>query len=108
MMDHTNCDHPRTSGARAKCRRQNKAPWPHPPLYSLGPPPKAASVKEVDFRGSGGKSGQVPRDRDKQCDVCGVERVMLRGTPPIEQRILYVGEKCSYYLNDAPDVMAVP
>lgn len=95
-IDHTNCEHERTSKARAKCRRD---------LASGATTPKAgkASSKEVDFSGSGGAQGTTPRDRWNACDVCGVERAILKGTPKIEKRLLFVGEKCSYYLNTAED-----
>ena len=96
MINHSNCDHPRTPSARAKCRRAQQG----------GSTPKASS-KEVDFSKGGGTSGSTPRDRDKQCDVCGVERIVLRGTDPLTGVILSVGEKCSYMLKISEDVQAL-
>lgn len=95
MIDHTNCDHDRTSSARAKCRRAVK---------SGSTPRPSASPKEVNFGGSGGASAQTPRDRDMQCDVCGVERIELRGTDPLTNTIISVGAKCAYMLRQADDV----
>ena len=46
----------------------------------------------------------TPRDRDKQCDICGVERISMRGTPLVEGYMIFVGDKCAYYLNGATDV----
>lgn len=94
MIDHSKCDHERTSKARARCRRQQ-----------VGGKDRA-STRTVDFsKGGGGKKASTPRDRDKQCDICGVERITMRGTPPLENIMLYVGDKCSYYLNDATDIV---
>lgn len=94
MIDHSNCEHASTSSARAKCRR----------AIANGDTARPASTKEIDFRGGGGKKASTPRDRDKQCDICGVERISMRGTPPLEKTLLFVGDKCAYYLNDAPDI----
>lgn len=95
MISHKDCDHESTSRARAKCRRQQAG----------------GSVKEVDFskaekRSGGGKqptNGQAPRDRENECDVCGVERVIAKGTDVLTGRTLYVGPKCQYMINGAED-----
>jgi hypothetical protein len=47
--------------------------------------------------------GQTPRDRDKQCDCCGVERIAYRGTDPITKVLMYVGEKCEYMVRRSDD-----
>jgi len=99
MIDHTNCDHPRTSSARAKCRRAHR---------NGDGAPTTATPKDIDFGSGGGTSGSTPRDKDKQCDVCGVERIELRGTDPLTGVILHVGAKCSYMLMRADDVVALP
>lgn len=98
MIDHTNCDHPRTSGARAKCRRAHR---------NGGETGTKGSTKEVDFSGGAGTKASTPRDKDMQCDVCGVERIELRGTDPINGVILSVGAKCSYMLKQSDDVQAI-
>jgi hypothetical protein len=90
---HSKCDHESTSSARAKCRRGNSD--------------KGASIKTIDFKGSGAKKASTPRDRDKQCDICGVERIAYRGTDPLSRSLIYVGDKCAYYLNNAPDKVEV-
>jgi hypothetical protein len=92
-IDHSKCDHPRTSGARAKCRRGG----------SQGTAEVKASTKEVDFKGSGGSKPKTPRDRENQCMVCGVERFEYRGRDPLTGTMLYVGEKCYYMVQNDPD-----
>lgn len=106
MIDHSNCDHPSTSGARAKCRRLKQEPWPRPPLYSLGPPPgaKKASTKTIDDED---RYGQTPRDKADECVKCGVERIAYSGTDSLSGIVLYVGERCRYYIKGAPDEKAV-
>jgi hypothetical protein len=104
MISHKDCVHESTPSARAKCRRAQgagKAPekW-HPPLVL---PQKRASVKEVDFD----NYGQTPRDRDKQCQNCGVERILYRGTDPLTGLLLFVGEKCRYMVKRADDFAEV-
>lgn len=92
-IDHSKCDHERTRAARAKCRRGGDST-----------PRKAkASSKDVDFSGSGGQKGQTPRDRDKQCDVCGVERIAYFGLDVLSGVRLYVGERCYYMVKRDPD-----
>lgn len=76
--------------------------WPAPPLYSLGPPPKVASVKEVNF-GRERNTGTTPRDKDKQCDVCGVEKIAYFGLDVISGLRLYVGERCYYMVRRDPE-----
>lgn len=97
-INHSNCDHESSRAARAKCRR----------LLAGGDAP--ASTKTVNMRGSGSGApkSQTPRDRDKACDICGVERVEIMGTDPVSNRLIFVGEKCSYYLKRALDTVAVP
>lgn len=95
-INHSNCDHPSTSSARSKCRRA------HANGHEVA---QGASVKTVNFARGGAKKASTPRDRDKQCDICGVERIVMRGTPPVEGYMIFVGEKCAYYLNDALDIV---
>ena len=100
MISHKDCAHESTSGARAKCRRANgqgpkKEPW-HPPMVL---PEKGASVKVVDFD----NYGQTPRDRDKQCMNCGVEKIAFRGTDPLSGLLLFVGERCEYMVRRSED-----
>lgn len=53
------------------------------------------------------KYGQTPRDRDKECDKCGVEKIEYRGTDMITGILIYVGEKCRWYIKDADDLTAL-
>jgi hypothetical protein len=118
MINHTDCTHEKTKAARAKCRRTHMEPWPRPPLYSLGPPPGGSKRDAVGLPASwGGKAnhnpdrernrGTTPRDRDKQCMNCGVERIGWAGTDPYTGRLLFVGERCTYLVERAPDFKAV-
>lgn len=52
--------------------------------------------------------GTTPRDRDKQCMVCGVERIEFQGTDPKTNRLLFVGERCTWMIENDPDFKAVP
>ena len=105
MIDHSNCDHPSTSGARAKCRRANKQVGFFPPLFSLGPPPRAKKARQVDEDED--RYGQTPGRREDECHKCGVERIAYSGTDPITGIVLYVGERCRYYIRGAEDEKAV-
>jgi hypothetical protein len=114
MINHSNCDHPRTSSARAKCRRSggnySEKVGFAPPLYSLGPPPgpgrRVIGKKEREERDD--NYGQTPRDKEKECMVCGVERIEFKGTDPLTGLTLYVGERCTYMVKRADDFVALP
>ena len=100
MINHSTCDHPSTSGARSKCRKARAAGKEY-----TG---QEATPREVDFSKAGRKSekdtyGQTPRDRHMQCDVCGVERIAWRGLDVITQVVLYVGDRCKYYVAQDPN-----
>lgn len=79
MIDHSNCDHPRTKSGRAKCR------------------------KGVPSTTEGLNHGTTPRDRDKQCMNCGVEKVVAYGNDPITGQTLFVGDRCFYMIKRDPD-----
>lgn len=100
-MDHSQCAHPRTSSARAKCRRGQIGF--SAPLYSLGPPPRVSKGKAV--KDEDDNYGQVPRERWMECDNCGVERIDRRGTDPLTGVLRFVGPKCAYTLKQADDVV---
>jgi hypothetical protein len=90
MIDHSKCDHERTSKARAKCRRGDTST-------------PRATPKEVDFsKGSGSKAPTTPRDKDAACMICGVERWEYRGRDKVADSLLYVGTKCFYYIQQDP------
>jgi hypothetical protein len=94
MINHQNCDHESTSSARAKCRRARANGKVH----------SGASTKQVDMRRSDptGKA-KTPRDKDKQCDVCGVERIAYRGVDVLTGTLLYVGDDCYYMVKRDPN-----
>lgn len=106
MIDHSQCDHPSTSSARAKCRRQRSG-------GSDSTPKQRASKKEV-WVGFAHHNpdrernrGTTPRDRDKQCASCGVERIQFRGTEPTTGILLFVGERCFWRIKNAPDLRMI-
>lgn len=51
---------------------------------------------------------QTPRDKDKQCDNCGVEKIEYRGTDPLTGTLLYVGERCRYMIKRSNDLVVLP
>lgn len=92
MINHSNCDHPSSSSARAKCRRAAKS----------GDAP--VKSREIDMRDSTPTGRpRTPSDPAKCCDNCGVERIILRGTDPLTGTLKFVGEKCAYIVKRAPD-----
>lgn len=97
MISHAACDHESTSKARSACRKKmaggedGKAP-----RKKMGRAPR--EEKEVD------SYGQTPRDRDKECDKCGVEKIIARGTDPVSGILTYVGERCMWYIKRSPDL----
>lgn len=94
MISHKDCDHPATSKDRARCRKARAG---------------GATPKKVDFSGverrskDDDKYGQTPRDRDKQCMNCGIEKISWRGTDPLSGLLLFVGEKCEYIVRRSLD-----
>jgi hypothetical protein len=89
MMDHTKCDHPSTSGARAKCRRASRA-GDSPTTQATPRTPKADKEKVI----------RTPRDKDRECMNCGVERFEYRGRDLASGTMLYVGERCYYMIQN--------
>ena len=104
MIDHTNCDHPRTSSARARCRRLHTNGEEGAQRKKMGATPREP--------GSGGDGkpdnyGQTPRDKADECHKCGVERIAYRGTDSLTGILLYVGERCLYHIKNADDLKVV-
>lgn len=97
MISHKDCDHPSTSGARAKCRRAKGGATPKQVDFS------ETGEKQGKRRGGNAEHGQTPRDRDKQCMNCGVERITWKGTDPITGLLLFVGERCEYIVRRSLD-----
>lgn len=79
-MNHSECPHPSTKNARAKCR------------------------KGVDATTENMNHGTTPRDRDRQCMNCGVEAVTLAGTDILNGMMLFVGDRCAYLIRHSPDL----
>lgn len=102
MISHAQCDHPSTPGARAKCRRARSKGEVHAEVQEEG-----ATPKEVDFSKERNR-GRTPRDRDKQCDICGIEKIELRGRHRWNDMLISVGEDCTYYLDPDQEVVALP
>lgn len=101
-IDHSKCDHPATSGARAKCRR------------AQGATPKEVDLTHAEDREEREKkpkrrprSGGTPRDRWRACQRCGLEVLKWRGTDPLTNMLIYVGEDCAYVLENADDRVEV-
>jgi len=94
MINHSNCDHESSRAARAKCRRG----------ATQGDAPKRKVMgREKREAGDTDSYGQTPRDRDKQCDNCGVEKIAYRGTDPLTGILKFVGEKCEYIVRRSED-----
>ena len=101
MINHSTCEHPSTSAARSRCRKARAAGGEYKG-------PEGATPREVDFSKAKSKPdkdtyGQTPRDRHMQCDVCGVEKIAWRGLDVISQVVLYVGDRCKYYVAQDPN-----
>ena len=94
-IDHSNCDHESSSSARARCRR----------AQANGQDAPTASIRTINFKGSGAAKARTPRDRDKQCDNCGVERIAWKGTDPMNGILRFVGDKCRYIVMRADDLV---
>lgn len=96
MIDHSKCEHPRTSSARAKCRRQQAGDDSTPKRKRGG-----GSVKVIDL-GSDGRP-QTPRFKSDECHTCGVERIAYSGTDAWTSLPVLVGEKCLWRVRRADD-----
>lgn len=105
MINHSTCDHPSTSGARAKCRRARQNDDPTPKVKGEATPKHIGPSHHDPTRER--NRGTTPRDRDKQCHICGVERIEYRGTDALTGILLYVGERCLYMVKSAPDLQSV-
>lgn len=98
MIDHSQCEHPRTSGARAKCRRANGN------YKEDGSTPKQKRVAKVD---GDDNYGQTPRDKGDECHTCGVERIEFYGRDAFTGLPVFVGERCAWRVKRSQDFRAV-
>ena len=96
-INHASCDHESSSSARAKCRR------------AIAGGAKKAPSKVIDLR-DGTPTGRprTPSDPAKCCDICGVERIILKGTDPLRGILIFVGEKCAYMVKNSADREYLP
>lgn len=101
MINHSNCDHPSTSGARAKCRRAQASGEAGPKRKRMGATPREVGTRDDD------NYCQTPNRKDMECHVCGVERITWQGTDPLNHILRFVGDKCRYLIQDAEDLQAV-
>lgn len=95
MISHADCDHPNSSSARAKCRRARAKGEAHTEEGKVQEGATPVVVLEEKER----NRGKTPRDRDKQCDICGVERIRVRGMHRWNGMLTSVGWDCHYYLD---------
>lgn len=98
MIDHSKCDHPSTSGARAKCRRGGA---PAPKRTKGEATPKTIGPDEVD------NYGQTPAWKADECHVCGVEKSEFQGTDAFTNLFVLVGEKCAWRVKRSEDFAAM-
>ena len=103
MINHSNCKHPSTSGARSKCRKARASGKEFTAEEGATPMELDLSKSTSRKKDDEDRYGQTPRDRDKQCDVCGVERIAWRGLDVISNVVLYVGQRCKYYVAQDPN-----
>jgi hypothetical protein len=68
---------------------------------------EGATPKEVDFTKERNR-GTTPRDRDKQCDICGIEKIVAHGKDRLRDLHMYVGERCFYYLDPEAPIHVLP
>ena len=101
MIDHSKCEHPSTSGARAKCRRAQGGATPKEVDFT--PRKKKGEDEEEEDR-----YGQTPRDKHMECVMCGVEKIQWKGTDPRTNLLLYVGSRCKHYIIASDDLTALP
>lgn len=52
--------------------------------------------------------GQTPRDRDKECHTCGVERIEYAGRDAFTGMEVWVGEKCKWRVARSEEFRPVP
>jgi hypothetical protein len=115
MISHSECDHPKTPSARAKCRRLRSRDGGAGGEGAVREKGGSRATPKSEWGGKAHhdpdrerNTGQVPRDRHLQCDICGVERIMVKGTDPLTGILIYVGERCSYMVERQPDFEVLP
>ena len=95
-INHTDCDHPSTSGARAKCRRARNGSTPRATPRALGTPDPDDNY------------GQTPRFKGDECHVCGVEKIAYKGTDSFTKLLVLVGDKCAWRVKRSDNFAVLP
>lgn len=93
MMNHTDCDHPATPAARAKCRRANGAT----------PTPRTPSTRTPKRKGP--HPDDRPADKGACCTNCQLRIRWFRGIDLISRREVDLCMKCSYLLDQFKSIM---
>lgn len=99
MINHTACDHPSTSSARARCRRARANGSTHTERGEVKATPHIV--------GSDGKP-QTPRFKSDECHVCGVEKIEFKGTDQWTGLLVLVGERCAWRVKRSDNFEALP
>ena len=97
MIDHSTCDHPRTSSARAKCRRKMN-----------GSTPKDATSKVVKEATYGVGKSRTPANKADECHICSIERIEYSGTDAFTGLPVLVGDNCVWRVKRSPDFKVLP
>jgi hypothetical protein len=92
MINHSTCDHPATSSARAKCRRGTS-----------GSTPKKQATPKVIGGDEDDNYGQTPGRKEDECHVCHVERLCYKGVDRWSGMTVLVGQKCKWRID--PDTL---
>lgn len=121
MIDHSNCDHPRTPSGRAKCRRgqdgstptrtrgkrsaREAVPWSGP----LCPDETCVhgSCYRIRYGLPEDNYGQTPGRREDECHICHVEKIEFIGKDAWSGRTYMVGEKCAWRVKRSPEFRAL-
>lgn len=105
MISHAECDHPSTPGARAKCRRARAGGKTARETQQGGHTSEEGPRSPASSTFKERNTGTTPKDRALQCDVCGVERIMWRGTDILTGLMLYVGGRCFYMVKRGDPIL---
>jgi hypothetical protein len=88
MINHSDCDHERSSSARARCRRGQSGGAPRKQRVS--------TPKEDEGPEYGVHKSRTPGFRGDECHVCSIERIVYGGTDAFTSLPVLVGENCKW------------
>ena len=115
MISHSECDHPSTPSARAKCRRARATGVGGREVREGGTKGSSRTTPKKEWGGKAHhdpdrerNTGQVPKDKANECHSCHVERILARGTDPLTGILLFVGERCMWKVESQPDFALLP